>query len=68
MTKRCPIRDELIDEHAKVCPYCDEKTGFEQESSKTSCPICGELISEDADICLYYLSFIPHISYIYKII
>lgn len=51
MTKRCPICDELIDEHAKVCPYCDEKTGFEQESSKTSCPICGELISEDADIC-----------------
>ena len=50
--KRCPICDELIEEHLQVCPYCDEETGFEPETiSKKECPVCGELIDEALTIC-----------------
>ena len=50
--KRCPICDELIEEHLQVCPYCDEETGFEPETiSKKVCPVCGELIDKALTIC-----------------
>ena len=50
--KRCPICDELIEEHLQVCPYCDEETGFEAETiSKKACPVCGELIDETLLVC-----------------
>lgn len=50
--KRCPICDELIEEHLQVCPYCDEETGFEAETiSKKVCPVCGELIDETLLVC-----------------
>lgn len=49
--KRCPICDELIEEHLQVCPYCDEETGFEPKTISKRCPICGELIDETFKVC-----------------
>lgn len=51
MKKECPVCAELIDEHAQVCPYCNEKTGFEPQPPQKECPICGEMIDEVLSVC-----------------
>lgn len=51
MKKECPICAELIDEHAQVCPYCNEETGFEPAPPQKECPICGEMIDATLSVC-----------------
>lgn len=51
MKKECPICAELIDEHAQVCPYCNEETGFGPAPPQKECPICGEMIDATLSVC-----------------